>query len=322
MARLPRAHVVDGWYEVSARGKGGQAIFCDAAEGAEFMARLWALTSRFGVEVHAYVLLPDRYHLLVRTPRGNLSRAVQWLNTGYGIWWSRRHRPGGRVFQGRFRGLLIEEGPWVLEASLRIHLIPAAGPAAAEGEDAEAARLRRAERLRGWKWSSFRAYAGLQAAPAGLVTAAVLALGPGDAEGYAAQAEQRLAESGAALSATRPRAARSGRATRPATTAGAATAPPSAASDALWARIVSWVEAQRGNAWTYLCARRGEWGRELAWWAGRHCAELTLRELGVRAGGVHYVAVAKALERFEASLPGNPDRAAAASNLLNYLRVG
>lgn len=83
---------------------------------------------------------------------------------------------------------------------------------------------------------------------------------------------------------------------------------------------MAWVEAQRGTAWSTMCARRGEWGRELPWWAGRRCAELTLRELGARAGGVHYVAVAKALERFEARLAGDPDRAAAAADLLAHLR--
>ncbi len=323
MARLPRTHVVDGWYEVSARGWGGQAIFRDAAEGADFMARLWELSSRFGVEVHAYVLLPDHYHLLLRTPRGNLSRAVQWLNTGYGIWWSRRHHPGGRVFHGRFRSVLLEEGSSVLEASLRLHLAPVVGAqAGAAGPDADpaVARQRRQERLRGWRWSSYRAYAGLQAAPDGLVTAAVLALGPGDAEGYAAQTEVRLEAPGVERPAARLRGARAGRASLLSTAAGAASSPPSAASDAQWARIVVWVEARRGTAWSYMCARRGEWGRELAWWAGRRCAELTLKELGARAGGVHYVAVAKALERFEARLAGDPERAAAVADLLAYLR--
>ena len=320
MARPPRRHVVGGWYEVTARGSGGQAIFRDAADGAEFMARLWEMSSRFGVEVHAYVLLPDRYHLLLRTPRGNHSRAVQWLNTGYGIWWSRRHRPGGRVFHGRFRSVLIEEGSWVLEVSLRMHLAPVMGAAvgAAEpGADSAAVRQRLQERLRMWKWSSYRAYAGLQAAPPGLHVETVRAWGGGGADAYAARVEDGLAEG---ARSTRPRGARLGSAAFVAANAGAAVPPPVVAADAQWARIVAWVEARRGTSWSHMCARRGEWGRELAWWAGRRCAELTLKELGARAGGVHFVAVAKSLERFEARLAGDPDRAAAAADLLAHLR--
>ena len=84
---------------------------------------------------------------------------------------------------------------------------------------------------------------------------------------------------------------------------------------------MAWVEGRRGTTWDRMCGRRGEWGRELAWWAGRRLAEMSLRDLGARAGGVHYVAVAKALERFSISLSDHPERAAAAADLIAHLRA-
>ncbi|MBV8900945.1 MAG: transposase [Verrucomicrobia bacterium] len=47
--------------------------------------------------------MPNHYHLLVQTPEANLSRATQWLNVCYGVWFNRKHRRVGPLFQGRFK---------------------------------------------------------------------------------------------------------------------------------------------------------------------------------------------------------------------------
>ena len=52
---------------------------------------------------------PNHFHLLVRTPRPNLSRGMQHLTSGYANWCSRRHRRPGHTFQGRFKSELIED---------------------------------------------------------------------------------------------------------------------------------------------------------------------------------------------------------------------
>jgi hypothetical protein len=82
-----------------------------------------------------------------------------------------------------------------------------------------------------------------------------------------------------------------------------------------WEQIVAHVENLRGESWTTMRDRHGDTGRELAWWAGRTYAGLTLRELGERAGGVDYTAVAMALRRFNAKVQRNRKLAAAQQSL-------
>ena len=56
--------------------------------------------------------MPNHYHLLVETPAGNLSRAIQWLNSSYGVWFNRRHQRVGHLLQGRFQSVVVEGGTW------------------------------------------------------------------------------------------------------------------------------------------------------------------------------------------------------------------
>jgi len=111
MARPLRVNFKNGWYHVTARGINRQRIYCDERNRRHFL-------ERHGVQVHAYVLMDNHYHLLVRTPQANLSAALQWLNVAYSIWWNRRHDRVGPVFQGRFKAVVVEPGQWVLEEAL------------------------------------------------------------------------------------------------------------------------------------------------------------------------------------------------------------
>jgi REP element-mobilizing transposase RayT len=70
---------------------------------------LAALPERFGVRLHAYVLMPNHYHLLLEPPEANLSRTVRWLNVSYSVWFNRRHRRSGHLLQGRFGAVIIKD---------------------------------------------------------------------------------------------------------------------------------------------------------------------------------------------------------------------
>ena len=69
-----------GRYHDTARDNERRDIFRDNRDRHRFIELLAALPERFGVRVHAYVLMPNHYHLLLETPEANLSRTVQWLN--------------------------------------------------------------------------------------------------------------------------------------------------------------------------------------------------------------------------------------------------
>jgi len=66
----------------------------------------------FGLRLHAFVLMSNHYHLLVEITETNLSRAVQWINVSYSVWFNRRHQRSGHLFQGRFKSVGVEREAW------------------------------------------------------------------------------------------------------------------------------------------------------------------------------------------------------------------
>ena len=75
--------------------------------------------------MHAYTLMGNHYHLLIETPTGNASQALQWLNTSFAVWFKARHGLAGALFQARFKSIPVEgEGSWALTCSVYVHLNP------------------------------------------------------------------------------------------------------------------------------------------------------------------------------------------------------
>ena len=338
MARPLRIEIQGGWFHITARGQNRDRIFKDLADAVNFADRLAQLPERFGVEVHSYVMMPNHYHLLLRTPRGGLSRAVQWLNTGYSIWWNNRHERVGHVFQGRFKSILIEEGQRLLELSLYLHFNPVAveelglgkgkRAAAARGlDDADAEMLaKRLQTLRVWRWSSYRAMAGYDEAPPWLSTNEILRRAGGTADAYRIMAESRLAALGGAVWSDLHKGIILG---TPAFAEQASadiklhrenTRPADWSGHISWSDIVSWVEQRRGMPWAEIRRKKHDWGRNLAWWAGHRWAGITLRELGEASGGVDYATVAKAIERFPAATAKLPEQQQAVADITAFVQ--
>lgn len=307
--------VEGGWFHVTARGQNKDRIFLDLPDAKNFAERLAELPERFGVEVHGYVMMPNHYHLLLRTPHGGLSRAVQWLNTGYSIWWNNRHERVGHVFQGRFKSILVEDGARILELSLYLHFNPVAVEALGMGKKKKAAVAlglgeddpslleKRLQTLRSWRWSSYRAFAGYDEAPAWLTSKTLLDRVDGTTAGYRQLAESRLSALGGAIWGDLHRGLVLGSADF-AQTACEKLKPGRENSHRAnwmgrrsWEEIVAWMEARRGRSWTEICQQRGDWGRDLVWWAAKRWTGLTLKELGVLGGNADYATVAKAIER-------------------------
>ena len=119
MARPLRINVPGGWYHVTARGTERRTIFDDARDHEHFLELLEEMSERYGIELHAYALMGNHYHLLIRAPKANASAAIQWLNVSYSVWFNKKRGRVGHVFQGRFGSVLIDgEGSWALNASV------------------------------------------------------------------------------------------------------------------------------------------------------------------------------------------------------------
>ena len=109
MARALRIERPGGRYHVTARGNERKAIFRDDTDHFHFLELLSELGERFGVRVHAYVLMDNHYHLLLETPEANLSRAMHWVNASYCVWFNRRRGRNGHLLQGRFSAFIVED---------------------------------------------------------------------------------------------------------------------------------------------------------------------------------------------------------------------
>jgi putative transposase len=156
MARALRLEFEDALYHLCARGNRRERIFAAEKDYLWFEELLAQSLDRYRVELHAYVLLPNHFHLLARTLKPNLSRWMHWLITSYSLWFNRRHRMNGHVFQGRYKAFLVQEGDYLLALSRYLHLNPVRGRVIGAGDPGK-----RRGRLRSYRWSSYRGYAGL-----------------------------------------------------------------------------------------------------------------------------------------------------------------
>lgn len=123
----------------------------------EFLKLLEASAKRFDVAVHAFVLMGNHFHLLAQTRRANLSRWMHWLMVSYTVYFNWRHGRSGHLFQGRYKSFVVEDGEYLLGLSRYLHLNPVRGTVLGAGTPAE-----RRDRLRAYRWSSYRGYAGLE----------------------------------------------------------------------------------------------------------------------------------------------------------------
>jgi len=126
-ARMPRGPRLDGpgvLHHLMVRGIEHRAIFQDELDRRDFVARLATLTMTGAWEVYAWALMPNHLHLLVRTGRRPLGRTMGSLLGGYAGAFNRRHRRRGHLFQNRFRSVVVEEEPYLLELVRYIHLNP------------------------------------------------------------------------------------------------------------------------------------------------------------------------------------------------------
>ena len=156
MARPLRIEYEGALYHLTGRGNERQRIFTSEDDHTRFLELLKESLERYAVQLHAFVLMGNHYHLLAQTSRANLGRWMHWLVTSYTVFYNRRHRRVGHLFQGRYKSIVVEADSYLLELSRYIHLNPVRGKRLGEGELKE-----RRARLREWRWTSYRGYAGL-----------------------------------------------------------------------------------------------------------------------------------------------------------------
>ena len=156
MARPLRIEYAGALYHITSRGNARQAIYRNDEDRKNFLTLLNKTCERFKWYCHAYCLMDNHYHLLIETNTPTLSKGMKYLNGSYTQLFNHSHKRVGHVFQGRFKGILVEKESYLLELSRYIVLNPV--------------RARMVKSAKDWSWSSYRATAGLSQAHTCLTT--------------------------------------------------------------------------------------------------------------------------------------------------------
>ena len=124
MTRPLRIQYPDAYYHVTCRGNERKEIFRDQEDRKEFFRLLARSVDIFEVYLLAYALMPNHFHLLVCTPKGNLSEVMRHFNISYTGAFNRKYLRSGNLYQGRYKAFLIDVDNYLLEVSRYIHLNP------------------------------------------------------------------------------------------------------------------------------------------------------------------------------------------------------
>ena len=142
------------------RGNERKDIFRDDEDRKTFLNVIGEMSERYAVDIFAYVLMDNHYHLLLRTNHANLSKSMQWLALTYTRRFNNRHFRSGHLFQGRFKSIIVENDAYLMRLSCYIHRNPL--------------RAGMVSRLSDYPWSSYKIYAYGEKSPDWLLTKPIL----------------------------------------------------------------------------------------------------------------------------------------------------
>ncbi len=148
MPRPKRIHYEGAVYHVTSRGNERRKIVLDDADRGMFVRLLAEMVDHHDVTCHAWVLMDNHYHLLLETPAANLSLAMKHFNGIYTQKFNKKHHRVGHLFQGRYKAIVVEKDSYLKELCRYVVLNPV--------------RARMVKSPGEWKWSSYKATAGLE----------------------------------------------------------------------------------------------------------------------------------------------------------------
>ena len=122
MSRPLRIQYPGAVYHIMNRGRARQLTFVDDTDYRAFLETLAEAHRLWDLEVFAYSLMRNHYHLCLRTPKGNLSRIMRHVDGIYTQRFNRRHRRDGTLFRGRYKAILIDADEYLAAVVRYIHL--------------------------------------------------------------------------------------------------------------------------------------------------------------------------------------------------------
>jgi len=111
-------------HHIICRGIERQDIFKDNTDRNRFLERLGSVLQKSSTPCYGWALIPNHFHLLLKTGQEPIAQIMRRLLTGYAVTFNRRHRRYGRLFQNRYKSILCQEDAYLLELVRYIHLNP------------------------------------------------------------------------------------------------------------------------------------------------------------------------------------------------------
>ncbi len=108
MPRRPRIDMV-GYYHVVNRGVEQRIVYEDSEDFDYFLELLQSGSMLYEVQVHAYALMDNHYHLLIETTKENLSKFMKHINAMYAIYFNKKYARSGHLWQGRFKSWFVTD---------------------------------------------------------------------------------------------------------------------------------------------------------------------------------------------------------------------
>jgi len=124
MPRQARLDAPGTLHHIMGRGIEGTKIFRNRVDREDFIDRLGKLCRAGHIRVYAWALMPNHFHILVRTEDRPISHGMRKLLTGYAVNFNKRHKRFGHLFQNRYKSIVCEDDPYLLELTRYIHLNP------------------------------------------------------------------------------------------------------------------------------------------------------------------------------------------------------
>jgi putative transposase len=124
MPRGPRLDAPGTLHHVIVRGIEQGSIVRDDTDRSEFLKRMGTLANVSGTSIYAFALMTNHLHILLKSGPSGLSTYMRRLLSSYAPYFNRRHKRVGHLFQNRYKSIICEEDPYLLELVRYIHLNP------------------------------------------------------------------------------------------------------------------------------------------------------------------------------------------------------
>ena len=162
MARPLRIEFENAFYHIIQRGIERKNIFVSDTDKNKFLSYLDFCCTAYGAVMHAYVLMNNHYHIILETPRANLTKVIHYLNASYAAYFNTKRKRVGPLYQSRYKAILVQQDEYLHHLSRYIHLNPV--------------RANIAKNPAEYPWSSYKYFVSNTTPPRWLNTAFILSM--------------------------------------------------------------------------------------------------------------------------------------------------